>query len=236
MKITVVNGNTRHGSTWHSKDLLLQELSKYAKTQVTEFTLPKDMPHFCKGCFSCFYNGEQTCPHVEYTMPIIKALEEADVIILTSPVYALDVSGQMKALLDHLCFMWFSHRPNPKLFNKVGVTMTTTAGAGLSHTAKTLKNSLKFWGVKRIFTFEKRASAMKWSDVSEKTLQSINKDTAEMAIKIAKTVKRIDKIPADLFRKMLFKAMRGMMNKNDWNERDRKHWESQDWLGAVKPF
>lgn len=27
--------------------------------------------------------------------------------------YGFDASGRMKAPLDHLCFIWMSHRPNP---------------------------------------------------------------------------------------------------------------------------
>ena len=46
MKITVINGNARHGSTWHSMDTLVKELSKYDETSVTEFFLPRDMPPF----------------------------------------------------------------------------------------------------------------------------------------------------------------------------------------------
>jgi len=125
MKITVINGNMRRGSTWHTMDLIRQELAKYDETEVTEFFLPKDMPHFCNGCYSCFYNGEDTCPHASYIKPIAEAITESDLIVLTSPVYGFDVSGQMKALIDHLCFMWMSHRPNPKMFNKVGLTVTS---------------------------------------------------------------------------------------------------------------
>jgi NAD(P)H-dependent FMN reductase len=105
---------------------------------------------------SCFLNGEDTCPHASFTKPIIEAMAGADLIILTSPVYAMDVSGQMKALLDHLCFMWMSHRPDLRMFDKVGVTVSTTAGAGLGHAAKTLKNCLVFLGVKRVFPFNSR--------------------------------------------------------------------------------
>ena len=141
------------------------------------------MPHFCNGCFSCFYNGEDTCPHAPFVTPIVKALLDADLIILTSPVYGLDVSGQMKALVDHLCWMWMSHRPNPKMVNKIGLTVTTTAGMGLGRAAKTLRNSLTFWGVKKSFSFKGRVSAMKWSDISEKTMAKVDKETAALAKK-----------------------------------------------------
>ncbi|KNZ42625.1 flavodoxin family protein [Acetobacterium bakii] len=236
MKVTVINGNTRHGSTWHCMDLLKQELSRYEAIEVTEFYMPRDMPHFCKGCFSCFLNGEETCPHAESIDPIVKAMEEADLVVLTSPVYGMDVSGQLKALLDHLCFMWLSHRPNPKMFNTVGLSISTTAGAGLSHTTKTMQNSLKFWGLKKRFALKEPVSAMKWDEVPTKNKAKIRRDVALTAKKIAEKVSNIEKQPSPLFRRFMFKMMLGMMKKNTWNPTDRNHWEAQGWLSGEKPF
>lgn len=236
MKITVINGNMRHGSTWHCMDLLRQQISKLEMVKVTEFSLPKDMPHFCNGCFACIYHGENTCPHSEVVSPIVTALTEADLIILTSPVYAMDVSGQLKALLDHLCFMWMSHRPNPKMFNKVGLTINTTAGAGLSTATKTMQNSLKFWGLKRVFTLKSAVSAMKWDDVTPKKQAQLEKQTAALAKRIVKSVNSIEKIPSPFFRRFFFFLMTGMMKKNTWNPTDKNHWESQGWLTGTRPF
>lgn len=236
MKITVISGNMRHGSTWHCMDILRQELAKYGEAEVTEFSLPKDMPHPCVGCFSCFYKGEAACPHAASVQPIVRALETADLIIMTSPVYAMDVSGALKTLLDHLCYMWFSHRPNPKMFNKLAVTITTTAGAGLSHTSKTMKNSLTFWGVKKIYAYKNAVSAMQWSDVSDKKQAQIRKEMSLLAKKIHRSVDKIDRVPAPLFRSMLFKMMSGMQKGNNWNATDRAHWEQLGWLSGAKPF
>ncbi len=127
MKITVINGNARHGSTWNCKELFCKELAKYEEVCQTEFYMPKDSPSLCVGCFNCFFHGEHKCPHCEQIKPIVAALEEADLIIMTSPVYACDVSGGLKVLLDHLCYMWMSHRPNPKMFQKTALTIVTTA-------------------------------------------------------------------------------------------------------------
>lgn len=236
MKITVINGNQHHGSTWHCKDLLIQNISKQVETEVTEFYLPKDMPHFCLGCFSCFLQGEETCPHAEWTLPIVQALEAADLMILTSPVYGLDVSGQLKALLDHLCFMWFSHRPNPRLFNTVGVSITTTAGAGLSHTTKTMQNSLKFWGVKKRFASKQAVAALKWSEIPEKKRNRIEKDLAALSHKLVQAVATIDHRRSPLFAKMMFNLMKKMMKNNDWNPKDREYWEEKGWLSGNRPF
>lgn len=236
MKIAVINGNMRHGSTWHCMDAIRQELSKIEQTDVTEFFLPKDMPHFCNGCYSCFYNGETTCPHNASVKPIADAITEADLVILTSPVYGFDVSGQMKALIDHLCYMWMSHRPNPKMFNKIGLTLTTTAGAGVGHTTKTLKSSLTYWGVKKTFSYKVPVSAMKWSEVSGKKQAKISKDAQILAKRIYSSVKNARKLPNPLFRSFFFSLMAGMQKKNNWNKTDRSHWEVQGWLAGIKPF
>lgn len=236
MKITVINGNARHGSTWHCMDLFRQELSKYEELQVKDIILPRDMSELCVGCFSCIYKGEQTCPHNSHMQPIIDAILEADLIIMTSPVYACDVSGGLKALLDHLCFMWMSHRPNSAMFRKVALTVTTSAGSGLRHTTKTMKDSLNFWGVRRVYTFKKGVAAMKWDDVSAKNKEKIQKRAAKMSKKIYRSVHNIDKISYPFFMKLLFNIMKAMQKGNNWNPTDRNHWDSQGWLSGVKPY
>ena len=200
MKVTVINGNARHGSTWNSMNAIIQELGRFGSVEKTEFFLPKDMPHFCVGCFSCFFKGEQACPHAQSVQPIAQAILDADVVILTSSVYAMDVTGQMKALLDHLCYMWMSHRPNPKMFGK-------------------------FWGAARVLNFKNAVSAMKWDDVSDKKKARMSRDAARLAKRIAGYVKKGDKMPVPLFRSFFMGIMKGMMSKNTWNPRDRKHWE-----------
>lgn len=194
------------------------------------------MPHFCNGCFSCIVNGEQTCPHSADMFAIVNAITESDVVILTSPVYAMDISGQLKALLDHMCFLWISHRPDPRMFNKVGVTISTTAGVGLSHATKTMRNSLTFWGVKKIYSFKFPVSAMRWTDISEKKQLKIRKNAVILAKQITESVKNADKLPQPIFRKFFFKAMTGMMKKNTWNLCDRNYWEQHGWLNGTNPF
>ncbi|SDM59144.1 flavodoxin family protein [Acetanaerobacterium elongatum] len=235
IKVAVIYGNMHEGSTWNCVRLLKEALSEREKTEFTEFYLPRDMQGFCNGCFSCFMNGEQTCPHSEQVQPIVSALEQADVILLSSPIYALDVSGQMKTLLDHLCYMWVSHRPNPLMFSKVGVSVTTTAGAGLSHAAKTLNNTLTYWGVKRVFSLKGRVAASKWAEVSEKNQAKLKRQTARMADGILKAVHN-EKMRPKLFLRIMFGMMRGAMKNNTWCIRDHDHWKNHGWLDGKNPF
>lgn len=236
MKVTVINGSMRHGSTWHIKEEFIRALGRYGEISVTEFTLPRDMPNFCRGCFSCFYKGEGTCPDAQFIAPIVKSMEESDIIVITSPVYGFDISGQLKSLIDHLCFMWVSHRPNPKMFNKAGVTISTTAGMGGGHATKTMRNSFSYWGVKRIYSIKKAVAASKWDEVKEKKRGEIEKAAARTAAKAAKAVRKKDSAAHRLSFKVLFSLMRGMQKKNDWNLTDRAHWESNGWFDGRSPF
>jgi hypothetical protein len=132
--------------------------------------------------------------------------------------------------------MWLSHRPNPKMFSKVGVAIATTAGAGLGHTTKTMTNSLKFWGVKRIFNIKNAVAAMKWDDITDGKKQKIQIEATKLAGKIVNAKSKMDRLRPPLFTRFIFGAMKGMMKKNTWNLHDRHHWETQGWLAGGKPF
>ncbi|MEI6101997.1 MAG: NAD(P)H-dependent oxidoreductase [Eubacteriales bacterium] len=236
MKITVIHGVSHHGSTWNTAQLVLREMDRFGENERTEFYLPDDMPHFCKGCYSCFLKGEGKCPHANSVQPIVDSLLAADIVMLTSPVYGMDVTGGMKALIDHLCYMWLSHRPSPEMFRKVGIIVTTTGGAGLSHTAKTMRNSLHFWGVKRAYTIKKAVAALKWEEVSNKTRNDLQKKAERIAKSAIKASGKIQKLSPPLIIRFLFSVMRGMQKKNAWNETDRIFWETQGWLEDKRPF
>ncbi|HWR23053.1 MAG TPA: flavodoxin family protein [Feifaniaceae bacterium] len=237
MNVAVVNGNARYGSTWHCKELFLEELNKLTGVTLTEFTLPGDMPHFCAGCFNCFFKGEKTCPHANSVQPIVQALLAADVIVMTSPVYVFGASGQMKAFLDHLGYLWLPHRPHPSMFHKIGVTISTTAGAGLSHAARTMANSLKYWGARRVLSFRSAVAASSWDEVTEKKRVNIRRQMRALAENTVKNARRVEKLPVPLIQRVMFSAIRSMMKKGGSNARDLEYWKEQGWLGGDKtPF
>ena len=110
MKITVINGTEKHGVTYRLKEIFLETFSD---ADITEFYLPKDCPNFCIGCTRCILKGESTCKDVNKISVITKALLKADLIVMTSPAYVMHTTGAMKALLDHLAYLWMPHRPAP---------------------------------------------------------------------------------------------------------------------------
>ncbi|KOA20067.1 iron-sulfur flavoprotein [Clostridium homopropionicum DSM 5847] len=81
---------------------------------------------YCQGCCLCF--RKCICPTDKLDeMPTLKQkLLDADFIILGSPVYAHQVSGQMKTVIDRLSY-WLHLMP---LAGKPGIALTTTASTG----------------------------------------------------------------------------------------------------------
>ena len=116
MKITMVHGQNHKGSTYHIGKMLADKLGG----EVTEFFLPKDFGHFCIGCNQCIVKDEKLCPYYKELKPLTDAIDSADVIILTSPVYVYHCTGSMKAWLDHYGYRWMLHRPNPDMFSQTG--------------------------------------------------------------------------------------------------------------------
>ena len=99
MKIAMINGQNHKGSTYHIGKMLADKLGG----EVTEFFLPKDFGHFCIGCNQCIVKDEKLCLYYKELKPLTDAIDSADVIILTSPVYVYHCTGSMKAWLDHCC-------------------------------------------------------------------------------------------------------------------------------------
>lgn len=60
----------------------------------------------CQGCECCKVDGK--CVQTDDMTPVYRSLEEADVIVIASPVYLWHVCGQMKLFLDRL-YAWQRH-------------------------------------------------------------------------------------------------------------------------------
>ena len=97
MKTVIIHGQNHKGSTYHIARMLADKVGG----EVTEFFLPRDFSDFCIGCAQCFEKAAEKCPHYEVQQKILHVMDEADLIILASPVYVYHVSAPMKNFLDH---------------------------------------------------------------------------------------------------------------------------------------
>ncbi|MBR1392356.1 MAG: NAD(P)H-dependent oxidoreductase [Ruminococcus sp.] len=229
MKTVIIHGQNHKGSTYRIAHILAEKIGG----EVTEFFLPRDFDEFCCGCITCFTKDEKKCPHYEKLAPITDALDEADVIILASPVYVYHATGAMKALLDHYGYRWMAHSPEPAMFKKQGVCIATAAGAGMKSAIKDMADSLFFWGVPKVYTLGLGVAATDWEGVSEKKKAKVEKKTSAVAASIRK---KNGRVKAGLKTKGMFMLMRMMMKGDGWNEKDVSHWKKNGWLEKARPW
>lgn len=231
MKITVIYGTSRteKSSTYNIAQQFLTELAD--GDTVTEFHLPKDMPAFCTGCFNCF-SDTTTCPHYKYIQPIEEAMQNADLIIITAPVYVFHVPGQVKALLDHFGCRWMGHKPNPQMFRKQALVIITAARAGMRSAGKDVQDSFDWWGVGRTYSFKNAVLAGDWTEVTEKSRAAF----AQEVTKTARKIRRQQGAGPRLKVRMLFYLMRFVQKKYRFIESDAAYWEEHGWFAGKKPW
>jgi len=228
MKTVIIHGQNHNGSTCH----IAKQLADKIGGETNEFFLPRDFGDFCCGCTQCFTKNETKCPHYERLSPITQAIDEADVIILASPVYVYHATGAMKAFLDHYGWRWMVHRPDERMFKKQGVCISTAAGAGTRSTNKDMADSLFFWGVPKIYKYGIGVAATSWDGVPEKKKRRVEKATDSIADKI---IKRNGRVKPGIKTKGFFHMMR-MLQKNGWNEADINYWKAKGWTDNNRPW
>ncbi len=100
----------------------------------------------CKGCCNCFRHC--VCPQDKHDdMAILRQkMQEADVILWGSPVYAHQVSGQMKIFIDRISY-WLHLLI---LAGKPGIVLTTTASTGFFEVLSYLTKIMYYTGAKPV--------------------------------------------------------------------------------------
>lgn len=228
MKIVIIHGQNHKGSTYHIANILAEKIGG----DIKQFFLPKDFGELCIGCTRCFMESETKCPHFEKLKPLTNAMDEADVIILASPVYVYHVTGAMKTFLDHYGYRWMVHRPVEAMFKKQGVCISTAAGAGMRSTNKDMLDSLYFWGVGKLYKFGLAVAATDWNGVSVQKMTKIDKATSRIARKIRCND---GKVKPGIKTKAFFFMMH-IMQRNGFNPVDAKYWKDRGWTGKKRPW
>ena len=67
-----------------------------------------------KGCMSCMAckikgNASNVCKYKDALTPVLEEIAQADGLVLGSPIYFGDVTGQMRTFLERLAFPWLSY-------------------------------------------------------------------------------------------------------------------------------
>jgi len=121
-KVIAINGSPR--KKWNTATLLNKALEGAASQGAeTEIIHLYDLKY--KGCISCFAcklkDGKSygKCACKDDLTPIFKKIEQADALILGSPIYLGVATGEMRSFLERLIFPYFVYDANySSLFDK----------------------------------------------------------------------------------------------------------------------
>jgi multimeric flavodoxin WrbA len=143
MKVMAFNGSPR--KNWNTATLLKKALegasSQEAKTELIHLY---DLNY--KGCISCFacktIGGKSygRCAVQDDLAPVFKRVEQADAVILGSPIYWGDVSGEMKSFMERLMFQYTTYTDPP------GSLFSGKIRTGVIYTMNVTEEIMKEWG------------------------------------------------------------------------------------------
>lgn len=196
MKVIGIIGSMR-GKNSREYEIIKRYLKseKYKNAAIKILTADSLNINFCQGCCSCFNTG--ICPlDSKDDMKKVKTdLLEADLIIVSSPVYAHQVSGFMKNLIDRLSY--WSHTFH--LIGKHVIICTSTASSGSEYVLSYLKKIMSALGC--IVIGELNVTNITSVDELNEQFQHI-----EMAL--SESLNNFDNINITTFQHVLFKSLR----------------------------
>ncbi|MBY0758048.1 flavodoxin family protein [Sellimonas caecigallum] len=101
-KIVILNGSPRKKGNTSALIKAFTEGAESAGNAVKEFFLDSMNIHGCKGCFGGHSNQECPCVQKDDMSKIYPSVRDCDVIVLASPLYYWNMSGQLRTTVDRL--------------------------------------------------------------------------------------------------------------------------------------
>lgn len=232
MKIVLIHGQSHKGSSYHIGTMLVENIE--GEKEIKEFFLPRDLNHFCLGCYQCI-EGDEKCPYFEEKNEIMKEVEAADLLIFTTPTYCVHASAPLKSFIDMTFTYWMVHRPRACMFLKRAVVISTAAGNGFKSAIKDVTTALFYWGVPEVKGYGLAVQAMNYEMISDKRKAKIKKDISVLAKKLSN---KINKKPyVGIKTRIMFKIMGSMQAAGMGSSfLEKEYWEKNGWLQKNRPW
>lgn len=112
-KIIIIDGGPRKNMNTAK---LLQKIAEGAKSVSNDIEVKTirlyDLDYKgCMSCMACKLKGKASniCRFKDALTPVLEEIAQADGLVLGSPIYFGEVTGQMRAFLERLSFPWLSY-------------------------------------------------------------------------------------------------------------------------------
>ena len=229
MQITLIHGQDHMGSTCQIARMTAEKIGG----SIDEFFLPRDFSGGCSGCLACLHKGRELCPRAVQVGRIFDSMLSADILIISSPTYVMEMTSHLKGFFEHIYTAWLPHRPEDAMFSKTAVVISTASGMGMSGVTKSIAKQLFYLGVPKTYRLPFRVMATSWDNVNDKTKAQIAKQTDRVARKI---ISKNGKASPGLKTKFMFLMMRNFQKTNDYAPMDKAYWAEKKWLDKNRPW
>lgn len=118
MKVTNIVGSPRRKSDSAKIALEFCNTAEQNGAKVNTYVLNNMNFKGCQGCYGC-KKGKGTCVLKDDLEAVIEEIGETDILVLSTPVYAMDVPGQVKCFLDRLTSYFEPHEKNTLPLSKL---------------------------------------------------------------------------------------------------------------------
>lgn len=141
MKILAVMGSPRKGESYKVLQLIEARLQQKEDVEFESILLKDYNLGQCKGCHLCIFKEGHQCPLNNDMPKIEEKMQNADGIIMITPLYSQHVTALLKNYIDQLSYLW--HRP--RYFGKKAMVIAT-GGAIFKGTLNFMAETAKRWG------------------------------------------------------------------------------------------
>lgn len=104
---------------------------------------------YCKGCTVCFKTKIQFCPNKDDVSSIVEKMKVTDGIVFISPIYEMNISGQMKTFFDRIAYLL--HRPS--LYDKHAYLIFSADAGGIKLVTLYMKYLMNAFGMNTAGSF-----------------------------------------------------------------------------------
>lgn len=221
VKIAVLMGSARKGNTYnvvsHLEAAVRKQMDPDEQIELIYLWPNQYNSKHCVSCYQCFMKGEETCPHSEIIQPVAKHIDAADLVVFATPVFSLQVSADIKNLIDHMSYKF--HRSD--YAGKKAIVITTTAGGGHKETAAYLESVLRSWGVDKVYKLPIQCLSLNY-EVQPKVQGKLNQIAKQAVLDVQK-----QRVYNGRFRDaMMFKLWKSLsLDNQDPSNADRIFWE-----------
>lgn len=153
INITIIYDDSTKNNKHLYTDFLLSNLKNQYDLNLMKYYLPDNLNSPNDHFYNYYYMINQDAFFYNFQFKELKnSIANSDIIIFScSDLNRHILPKKLKILLNSLSYFWMPHKNTVFMKNKIGIIISNDSIPLIISASKSIKNHLKFWGIKYIF-------------------------------------------------------------------------------------